>query len=412
MRLSTQQFFLGGLNNILDAQKRLNTLQEQIATGKKISSPADDPIGAAQTIAINQQLSITQQYRKNAAAAESRLRIEEITLSSMDDVVKRVRELTIQSGNGALGLGDRRGIAAELQQRLEQLTGFTNTQDANGLYIFGGYQSEQRPFVQSSGGGFVYQGDEGQMFLKVADNVNVAVSDSGRNVFQDMDEPHDFGAVPNVANSGTGAVANQAVLNQKDFDAFWPEDATVTFSVIGPDTFYTVTRVSDGLVLSGGTPSGPLNNVPYNPGDTLEFAGTHIEFSGVPANGDSIDITSAPANKLGMLDAIKKLIDGLENLPNGVNLGELIADTLVSMDRAQNNILTTEAQVGARLNLVDDAVAGHENLDIISRKVLSDIEDLDYAEALSNLSQQSFLLEATQQTFARITNLSLFNFLR
>ncbi len=411
MRLSTQQFFLSGLNNVLDAQQRLNKLQEQVATGKKVNTPADDPMGAAQIISLNQQLSVTEQYRKNAATAESRLRTEEITLDSMDDVIQRVRELTIQAGDGALGLSDRKIIAGELQQRLEQLLGLANTQDANGLYIFSGYQAEKPPFIQTNSG-VAYQGDEGQMFIKVADNTQVAVSDSGREIFQNIDEPHGFSAAANGANAGTAVVANQAVLNQERFDSFWPEDAIVTFSVVGSETFYTVTQVSSGAILSGGEPLAPLNNVPYSPGDILEFNGMHIEISGAPANGDSIDVASSPANKLGLFNTIEKLINGLNTLPNGQNLGELISDTLISVDRAQDNILSAEVQVGSRLNRTDDAVATHENLDIINRQVLSDIEDLDYAEALSNLSQQSFLLEAVQQTFAKVSSLSLFNFLR
>ena len=411
MRLSTQQFFLSGLNNVLEAQQRLNGLQEQIASGKRITTPADDPIGAAQIISLNQQLSVTEQYRDNAVLAESRLRTEEITLDSMDDVMKRVRELTIHAGDGALGLRDRTIIAGELEQHLERLLGFANTQDANGLYIFSGYQAEQPPFVQASTG-VVYQGDEGQMSIKVAENINVVVSDSGRELFQNIDEPYDFSSAANGANTGTVAVANQAVLNQGSFDDFWPEDAAVTFSVVGSETFYTVTQVSNGAVLSGGDPLAPLNNVPYSPGDILEFNGMHIEFSGAPDNGDSINVTSSPADKLGLFDTIEKLINGLNTLPNGSGLGELISDTLISLDGAQDNILVAEVRVGSRLNRVDDAIAAHENLDIINKQVLSDIEDLDYAEALSNLSQQSFLLEAAQQTFVKVSSLSLFKFLR
>ena len=411
MRLSTQQFFHNGLNDILDAQQRLNKLQGHISSGKKIDTPADDPMGAAHIISINQQLSASAQYQKNADDAESRLRIEETTLDRMDDTIRRVRELTLQAGDGSLGLTDRKVFANELRQHLEYLTNLANTQDSSGLYIFGGYQADVPPFVKSINGGFDYQGDEGQMFIKIADNVNVAVSDSGLGVFQNIDEPHDFNTTVNAANTGSASIVNHAVSKQRDFDNFWPEGATITFSVVGTETFYTVTD-SSGDVLSGGTPYAPLNNIPYTSGDILDFEGMHIELAGIPDNGDTINVTSEPNNKLGMLDAVEKVINGLESLPAGANLNELISDSLLSMDRIQNNILETEVYVGARLNQIDDAVNAHESTDLISRKLLSDIEDLDYAEALSNLSQQSFLLEAVQQSFVKISNMSLFNFIR
>ncbi len=412
MRLSTQQFFRSGLNDILDAQQRLNKTQGHISSGKKIDTPADDPMGAAHTISINQQLSASAQYQKNAGDAERKLRIEETTLDKIDDSIRHIRELTLQAGDGSFGLADRQIFANELRQNLEYLTNLANTQDSNGLYIFSGYQTDVAPFVKSINGGFDYQGDDGQTFIKIADNINVAVSDSGLGVFQNIDEPHNFNTIANIANTGSASTANFAVSNQRDFDNFWPENATITFSVVGTETFYTVTQDSSGDVLSSGIPYAPLNNIPYTSGDILDVAGMHIELAGTPDDGDTINVISEPNNKLGMLDSVAKIINGLESLPAGADLNELISDSLLSMDRIQNNILETEVYVGARLNQIDDAINVHESTDLISRKLLSDIEDLDYAEALSNLSQQSFLLEAVQQSFVKISNMSLFNFIR
>ena len=87
----------------------------------------------------------------------------------------------------------------------------------------------------------------------------------------------------------------------------------------------------------------------------------------------------------------------------------MLDDTLTGLDNAVNNILEARADIGARLNAVASARSLHDSLNLEARTVLSDIEDLDFAEAASRLSFQSFLLEAAQQSFIRISSLSLFN---
>lgn len=416
MRLSTQQLFFTSLNGVLNGQSRLVELQQQIASGKKFETPGDNPIASSQVIALNQQLSITEQYRNNVSAAEGRLRLEESSLKSMEEVLQQVRQLTVQAGDGALNLQDRKAISAEIKQRLEQLVSLANTRDTNDQFIFGGYQSGQAPIIKGVSGGYVYQGDEGQLFIKVADNMDVAVSDSGKSLFMDIDEPLNFSSAPNPGNTGTVVIDDQAVINQKSFEAFHPEGATITFDTTTPVITYTVTRVSDGGVISGGNPSSPLLNIPYVAGSAIEFEGITIELSGVPANGDTVDLTSLAPGKLDMFSAIEKLTIGLEGSSTApltqLELSELIADSLISLDRGLDNLVQTEAKIGGRLNVIDDATDSNESMKLISQQTLSDLQDIDYADVLSKLSLQSFVLEATQSSFVKITNLSLFNFLR
>ena len=416
MRLSTQQIFFTSLNGVLNGQSQLVDLQKQIASGKKIETPADDPIASSQIIAVNQQISLTQQYSNNASLAEGRLRFEESALSSIENVLQRVRQLAVQAGDGALALQDRKAISVELKQRLEQLVDLANSRDSNDQFIFGGFQSGQTPITKGVSGGYTYQGDEGQLFIKVADNTDVAVSDSGKPLFIDIDQPLNFNAALNGANTGSVVINDQVVLNQKNFEAFHPDGATITFDTTGPGITYTVTRVSDGGVISGGNPSAPLSNVAYVAGAKIEFEGMHIDVSGVPANGDSINVTSLAAAKLDVFSAIEQLAIGLEGSaatpPSQLGLSELVADSLISLDRALENVLQTEAKIGGRLNVIEGAVEINENIKLIGQQTLSDLQDIDYADVLSRLSLQSFILEATQSSFVKITNLSLFKFLR
>ena len=89
-----------------------------------------------------------------------------------------------------------------------------------------------------------------------------------------------------------------------------------------------------------------------------------------------------------------------------------IAETLNNLDQAENHIFGKRAQLGSRLNSIDSTRGHQESFALINEEVLSDLTDLDFNEAISRLTFQSFILEAAQQSFAKISNLSLFNFLR
>lgn len=417
MRISTQQIFSLGLNNLISLQSQVAQTQQQISSGKRIQTPADDPIASPQIQAVREQLSLLAQFEVNAAAAEKKLRLEESSLQGIKNAVQRVRELAVQGGNGGLGFPERQGIAIEIQQRLQELVSGVNAKDAAGQYLYSGFQSEVKPFVAQTGGGFLYQGDQGQLSVQLAPNLTVAVSDPGSKIFTGIDDPLNVTTSVGGGNSGSASVVNQAVTHQSDFDSFFSSDsAVVTFNVGPGGTTYTVTRVSDGATLSGGNPPKALLNQPYVPGEPIEFQGAHVEFSGTPADGDTFGVAAAATSKTDILSVVEKLANGLTGLSDSaqdqVLLQEVIADSLITLDRALEKISQTEANIGARLNSIDNANEANADLELYNKEILSNLEDLDFTEAVSNLTQQSFVLEAAQSSFVRISNLTLFNFLR
>lgn len=417
MRISTQQIFSLGLNNLLSLQSQIARTQQQISSGKRIQTPADDPVASPQIQGVKEQLALVEQYKVNAAAAEKKLRLEETTLNSIKNAIQRVRELAVQGGNGAWGFAERQGIATEIRQRLQELVSGVNTTDASGNYLFSGFQSNVKPFVAQTGGGYLYQGDQGQLSLQVASNLTVAVSDPGSAVFTGIDDPLNVAITAGGGNGGTATVTNQAVTHQSDFETFFGGDsALVTFSVGPGGTTYRVSRVSDGATINGGNPPAPLIGIPYVPSEPIEFLGAHVAFSGTPADGDTFTVTAGAATKTDMLSVVEKLANGLSGLTDSPQdqalLDEVIADSLITLDQVIEQISHTEANIGARLNTIENANNTNVDLELVNKEILSNLEDLDYTQAISDLSQQSFVLEAAQSSFVRISNLSLFNFLR
>ena len=136
MRVSYNQTFLQAVNQMLALQRNAADLQLQIATGLRVTQPADDPVAAASVLQINDRLSALTQFNRNIGRAEEQLTLYDDVLGSVSDVLQRVRELMLQGRNETLSLGDRESIAIEVREQLDALVHLGNTRNAAGEYIF------------------------------------------------------------------------------------------------------------------------------------------------------------------------------------------------------------------------------------------------------------------------------------
>ena len=120
-------------------------------------------------------------------------------------------------------------------------------------------------------------------------------------------------------------------------------------------------------------------------------------------------------NRKGLLEGLEDFVADLNRFSDSsvdrARLASSISGTLDNLGNAQNQLLKTSSAVGSRLNQVDANLASNEDFELVVRTTLSEISDLDYAKAISQLTQETFVLEAAQTSFAKITRLSLFNLL-
>src|SRR5882672_2973313 len=195
------------LNALETAQRRIVDTQQQVSTGRRVNTPSDDPVAAAQIAGLDASLKRLDQYRSNATIARNQLGLEEDSLATAIDNLQRVSELAVQANTDTLSNGDRAAIAAELRQRREALVGIGNITDAEGKYLFGGYSESTRPFTGGAGSAIVYNGDQGQRTLQITDTRFVAINDSGAQVFQDIPTGNGtFALAAASANAGTGVL--------------------------------------------------------------------------------------------------------------------------------------------------------------------------------------------------------------
>lgn len=186
-RISTSMLFDRGIASMLEQQSKLSRTQMQIASGKRILSPKDDPVGAAYALDLRTAISQTEQYQLNADRAYARLELQELTLESVDNLIPRIKELAVQGLNDTNSVGDRRAIAGELRQINDQLMALANTKDSNGEYIFAGYDADTIPFANPADGTFTYAGDTGSRTLQISATRQIQDRDNGFEVFMDID---------------------------------------------------------------------------------------------------------------------------------------------------------------------------------------------------------------------------------
>ncbi|UCV04548.1 flagellar hook-associated protein FlgL [Dechloromonas denitrificans] len=195
MRISTSMIFNNGTNGIQNLQSDWYKLQNQMSTGRRILSPADDPIGASEALLVSQSQGVNQQFLDNQATARSQLNYVETTLGSVTDNMLSIVELASDAGNTTYSAAQRSMVAEELKQRMSSLVGLANTRDGTGLYIFSGYQSTTEPFqINTAAAAGVahslgantyvnYSGDAGKTELQVSASKTMATSESGLDAF-------------------------------------------------------------------------------------------------------------------------------------------------------------------------------------------------------------------------------------
>lgn len=397
MRVSTNGSHQRGVSLMQQLQSALNHTQKQISSGRRILNPSDDPIASARSLQINETLSRLTQFDRNGVMAQSRLHHEESALGDMNNVLQRVRELALQANNATQSNESRALIAVEMRQHVDQLVQLANQQDGNGRYLFSGNMDKTVP-ISRNGSSFSYNGDQGQRLIQIAESRQVPDGDSGSDLFFRIKNGNGtFAVSPAASNTGTGISGTGSLQDPTQYDK---DQYTVRFI---DATNYEVLDGAAAVVVTG----------TFQNGDTIAFRGIEFSLSGAPAAGDEFQV--APSQFQDIFSTISRLADAVDStvtndvsraeMSNGINAG------ILNIDQAIGSSLEIRTQVGSRLAAIENQEESNSAFALTLQSALASIEDLDYAEALSRLSQQMTVLEAAQQSFIRTQNLSLFNYL-
>jgi flagellar hook-associated protein 3 FlgL len=399
MRISTSSLHHAALTALLSQQSVLSKTQTQIASGKRVQTPADDPVAAVHIMELQRALSESDQFNQNADMAKNRLTLEEQALADVGTLMTRVHEITVQGNNGSVDPASRRMLATEVRSRLKELVDIANRRDANGEYLFSGYATQTQPFAQT-GGAVAYFGDQGNRSLQIGTDQRVVDGHSGIDTFMSVAEGNGtFVTNATVGNAGSGVIGGGTLVDPAQWAA---DDYTLRFTSATGD--YEILN-SAAVVVSTGT---------YAPDSTISFNGANINMTGMPAQNDTFTIARSRSED--MFTTLSKLADALESSTatqaERANFNSDMATVLEQLGQANDHLLNVRAQVGTRLSSIDSAQEALADRKVELETTTSQLRDLDYAEAVSRMNQQLVGLQAAQASYSKISQLSLFDYLR
>lgn len=177
-RLTAHMRYLGAVT------ERMDRVQQQLATGRRIERASDDPAGAALALEHRADIAFEAQMRRNLENGVAFMDVTEASLASFTDSLQRVRELTVQAANDTLSGTDRQTIAREVNQLIEHLAQVANS-EFGGAYIFSGHATQTPAYLVTGNPptAITFQGDTGERVRRISKQDTVAVNVPGSTVF-------------------------------------------------------------------------------------------------------------------------------------------------------------------------------------------------------------------------------------
>lgn len=222
---------------------RMNDLQQQNATLKRVNKPSDDPVGNTKLMAIRNETLDNEQFEKNANLAKAFLNYTDSSLEEVTNLVARAKELALgQSSSAANGAESRAMVAQEIKNIQNEITAIANRRLGD-RYIFSGYKTNTQPFDSEGNGS--YKGDDGNIMVEVQKDVFIGMNIPGKELFLGPAAKVAPGAAPPVVGS-PGMAAAQAEAGRNPASS--PEMATQSRTDPTQSIFATLEALRVGLM--------------------------------------------------------------------------------------------------------------------------------------------------------------------
>lgn len=463
MRITNSMMVSQSLRNQNTNLTNMNKWNMDLNAMTNLHKPSDDPVKVGRTLRLQSDISLSVQYSDNLDSAKSWLESTESALSEVNQVLQRIREITVQGANGVLQDDDKQKIAQEISQLREHLIN-TSNQTYTGRHIFSGYKSNQ-PFANSDGSynpnltefGLEYS----YMQYKVGTSQNIDVNYTGDRIFGKS-----FATA--TINSSRTQFSTDAAENPSGKSVF---DFSITLEgqkqeldadgqpVIGADgkpNYIATVPAQETITISpivGALPNEYRNGDLQSVADDMNAQlGTYKDNVKFVVDKDrialitkdfnmKIEVTENPMpaptppdpdqrGKIGFLTTndfatpgegfvkatqpIKPMFDMLtelqEKLVKGDSVG--VSDMLKDVDAHLQNILQIRGELGAKINMVDIMQVRLEDTTLSIKDLLSKTRDTDMGEAIMQLSTSEAVYKASLAVSARIIQPTLIDFLR
>ncbi|WFC60552.1 flagellar hook-associated protein 3 [Pseudomonas sp. REST10] len=304
MRITNSQITSMMHNSMNVSSAELGKLMQQMATGKRILLPSDDPIASVRVLRVEREEASLEQFRKNIANVSGSLSTQEANLKSTSDAMLNVRDLLLWAANGSNTSEDLAAMAGELSIIEDTIVSFANVRDEEGRYLFSGTLSDTQALT---------------------------------------------------------------------FDA-----ATQTYSLTGNDK-HRQAAVANGVLVD-----------------------------------ENVTAASVYGTGVGMLNELRGLINTLQDPALDATdpaVLQQIVDTMAALDDAHGRVLGSITDLGGRQNALTLLTDSNEDVSLVNQKIEGELSQLDYAGATIDLNNYQLALGATQKTYLKINEMSLFSLL-
>ncbi len=414
MRITNNMLINNMLGSLSTNLGRTSKYQDQLATGKKISKPSDDPIVASKSLKLRTDVAEIAQYKRNTEDATSWMDSTESTIGQLGDVMTRLRELTVQAANGTNTTSDLQKIETEVDQLKKQATHLANASYA-GRYIFSGYKTD-KPFMDEKGNFLQSVNKSENILFEIGIGDNLGINVTGGDLF----------------NGGANAVGDTAGTSMGTSTISFP----LTINAANNGMNLTVDGEAVAVTIPSATYTDPftlltsvqtaINNATTTAGDvTASFSSGRLMLtSSTTGAASAINVTGGSAlGSLGMgtltqvpgtVGSKGTLMQLFDNILVGLNSGDTkaVGSLLSSVDQEIDNILRARSGVGARMNRLEMTTNRLTDDNIGFTKLMSQNEDVDMAEAIMNLSNEESVYKASLSTGARVIQPSLVDYIR
>ena len=362
MRVSNRFLYYQLVKDIDSNTEKLFKLSNQISSGKRIERPSDDPVGMANVLIYRSDLNAFGQFTRTIDMANGWLSRTDAILQDVDDLLGRALELATSQASASATADTRNGAADEVAEIKNQIISLANSKYGS-KFMFGGTQTQQSPFLNvtsldesvatmsSSAPG---SPSNGERYINTTDN---HIYEYNGSTWQDM----------GLVDNGTGVVVD-------DQNTLYVYDSSSNDWVKEYRGNQTSFYVKIGKT------------------DTLE----------INLAGDSVFRSSQGDVIMSLLNLEKALRD---------NDADAIRAQIGNLNDSEQVVLNNLATVGARVNRLDHTKSVLAKADADTKERVSDIEDLDYADAITSLQNQQTIYQATLKSASMITQLSLADYI-
>ncbi|MBV1776457.1 flagellar hook-associated protein FlgL [Burkholderiaceae bacterium DAT-1] len=457
MRIASSSIFAASVFNIDNLQANMYDLQNQLSTGRRVLTPADDPIAAAQSLDLGQGKSLLKQFDVSINNATSSLGAEENSLKQMVNLLTSIQSSVIQAGSSAMSPTAENAISQQLQASYKQLLSLANGTDQYGKYLFSGFKGDTQPFAEMALGQVNYQGDSGQRMMQVSQTTTVAISDSGADFLVNVPNGNGYFATGGQpTNTGTAMITTGMVSdpqawantnNTGDYriafhvvpDPTTPTQSMTNYDIINndPSSVNYNRSMIDGYDYNTQQPVGGRTDTALNPnsfpvkytdGGQISLSqgagqgyplipgwnfGAKVSISGSPADGDAFTIQSS--RNQDVFSVLGDMISATQNTKitpaTQAQFQTQIGYTVQYLQNAMKSVLQVQTAVGARMNQLKSIQGTQSDISLQYSKQISTLMDVDYAKGISDFTQNQMTLNAAMKSFSQVQNLTLFQYI-